>query len=130
MLGERESDFVVFQGMQNRLFGKAQKICLRYFKIGQTYFEICALYFFFAPNGGEKPVTPMFPKLFRIVRYKALVLFRERFDVYAKNRPVLNKHALPCLELRSPVSATAPVQVARGSGIFLGTRAQPGFFGP
>ena len=27
------------------------KICLRYFKIGQTYFEICALYFFFAPNG-------------------------------------------------------------------------------
>ena len=47
MLGERESDFVVFQGMQNRLFGKAQKICLRYFKIGQTYFEICALYFFY-----------------------------------------------------------------------------------
>ena len=84
MLGERESDFVVFQGMQNRLFGKAQKICLRYFKIGQTYFEICALYFLFAPKGGEKPVTPMFPKLFRIVRYKALVLFRERFDVYAK----------------------------------------------
>lgn len=116
MLGERESDFVVFQGMQNRLFGKAQKICLTYF--------------FFSPNGGEKPVTPMFPKLFRIVRYKALVLFKERFDVYAKNRPVLNKHALPCLELRSPVSATAPVQVARGSGIFLGTRAQPGFFGP
>ena len=84
MLGERESDFVVFQGMQNRLFGKTQKICLRYFKICQTYFEICALYFFFAPNGGEKPVTPMFPKLFRIVRYKALVLFRERFDVYAE----------------------------------------------
>ena len=26
-----------------------QKICLRYFKIGQTYFKICALYFFFAP---------------------------------------------------------------------------------
>ena len=42
------------------------------------------MYFFFSPNGGEKPVTPMFPKLFRIVRYKALVLFRERFDVYAK----------------------------------------------
>ena len=28
---------------------RGQKICLRYFKIGQTYFEICALYFLFAP---------------------------------------------------------------------------------
>ena len=31
-----------------RVFG-GQKICLRYFKIGQTYFELCALYFLFAP---------------------------------------------------------------------------------
>ena len=74
---------LVFITVFERVF-RRRKICLRYFKIGQTYFEICALYFFFAPNGGEKPVTPMFPKLFRIVRYKALVLFRERFDVYAK----------------------------------------------
>ena len=28
---------------------RGRKICLRYFKIGRTYFEICALYFLFAP---------------------------------------------------------------------------------
>ncbi len=28
---------------------RGQKICLTYFEIGQTYFELCALYFFFAP---------------------------------------------------------------------------------
>ena len=27
------------------------EICLRYFEIGQTYFELCALYFLFAQRG-------------------------------------------------------------------------------
>ena len=38
----------IFRACFNAVF-RGQKICLRYFKIGQTYFEICALYFFFAP---------------------------------------------------------------------------------
>ena len=37
-----------FKILLERVF-KRQKICLTYFKIGQTYFELCALYFFFAP---------------------------------------------------------------------------------
>ena len=38
----------IFGACFNVVF-RGQKICLRYFKIGQTYFEICALYFLFAP---------------------------------------------------------------------------------
>ena len=38
----------VFQANFERVF-RGQKICLRYFKIGQTYFELRALCFFFAP---------------------------------------------------------------------------------
>jgi len=50
----RESENVrIFQAVFKRVF-RGQKICLRYFKIGQTYFEICALYFFFAPMWGER----------------------------------------------------------------------------
>jgi len=44
--------FPVFPRIFKRSFHpvfKGQKICLRYFEIGQTYFELCALYFFFAP---------------------------------------------------------------------------------
>ena len=41
-----------FAPVFGRVF-REQKICLRYFKIGQTYFEICALYFFFAPMWGK-----------------------------------------------------------------------------
>ena len=37
-----------FPAPAGRVF-RGRKICLRYFKIGQTYFEICALYFLFAP---------------------------------------------------------------------------------
>ena len=50
----RESENVrIFRACFNAVF-RGQKICLRYFKIGQTYFEICALYFFFAPMWGER----------------------------------------------------------------------------
>ena len=50
----RESENVrIFQAVFKRVFSW-RKICLRYFKIGQTYFEICALYFFFAPRGGSE----------------------------------------------------------------------------
>ena len=50
----RESENVrIFQAVFKRVFSW-RKICLRYFKIGQTYFEICALYFFFAPMWGER----------------------------------------------------------------------------
>ena len=42
----------IFGACFNVVF-RGQKICLRYFKIGQTYFEICALYFFFAPTWGK-----------------------------------------------------------------------------
>ena len=50
----RESENVrIFQAVFKRVF-RGRKICLRYFKIGQTYFEICALYFFFAPMWGER----------------------------------------------------------------------------
>ena len=50
----RESENVrIFQAVFKRVF-RWRKICLRYFKIGQTYFEICALYFFFAPMWGER----------------------------------------------------------------------------
>ena len=50
----RESENVrIFQAVFKRVF-RGQKICLRYFKIGKTYFEICALYFFFAPMWGER----------------------------------------------------------------------------
>ena len=37
-----------FPAPAGRVF-RGRKICLRYFKIGRTYFEICALYFLFAP---------------------------------------------------------------------------------
>ena len=48
----RESEKVrIFQAVFKRVF---KKICLRYFKIGHTYFEICALYFLFAPMWGER----------------------------------------------------------------------------
>ena len=48
------SEFIrVFAPVFKRVF-KGQKICLRYFKIGQTYFEICALYFLFAPMWGKR----------------------------------------------------------------------------
>ena len=43
------AEFVCILGTLFRQVFKGQKICLRYFKIGQTYFEICALYFLFAP---------------------------------------------------------------------------------
>ena len=47
--GIKLSEFVhVFRAVFKRVF-RGGKICLRYFKIGQTYFEICALYFLFAP---------------------------------------------------------------------------------
>ena len=58
----------IFGACFNVVF-RGQKICLRYFKIGQTYFEICALYFFFAPMWGKRsenqfpisaPKTPVF----------------------------------------------------------------------
>ena len=50
----RESENVrIFQAVFKQVFSW-RKICLRYFKIGQTYFEICALYFFFAPMWGER----------------------------------------------------------------------------
>ena len=42
----------IFGACLNVVF-RGQKICLRYFKIGQTYFEICALYFFFTPMWGK-----------------------------------------------------------------------------
>ena len=48
--GIKLSEFVhVFRAVFKRVF-RGGKICLRYFKIGQTYFEICALYFFFTPT--------------------------------------------------------------------------------
>ena len=43
----------IFRACFNVVF-RGQKICLRYFKIGQTYFEICALYFFFSPMWGKR----------------------------------------------------------------------------
>ena len=50
----RVSVFVcTFSLIFERVFGR-QKICLRYFKIGQTYFKICALYFFLAPMWGKR----------------------------------------------------------------------------
>ena len=47
------SEFVcVFAPVFKRVF-RGQKIGLRYFKIQGTYFEICALYFFFSPMWGK-----------------------------------------------------------------------------
>ena len=46
---ERCLRFVRIFGACFNVVFRGQKICLRYFKIGQTYFEICALYFLFAP---------------------------------------------------------------------------------
>ena len=45
---ERCLRFVRIFGACFNVVFRGQKICLRYFKIGQTYFEICALYFLFA----------------------------------------------------------------------------------
>ena len=50
---ERCLRFVRIFGACFNVVFRGQKICLRYFKIGQTYFEICALYFFFAPTWGK-----------------------------------------------------------------------------
>ena len=50
---ERYLRFVRIFGACFNVVFRGQKICLRYFKIGQTYFEICALYFFFAPMWGK-----------------------------------------------------------------------------
>ena len=46
--------FVCIFGTVFKIVFRGQKICLRYFKIGQTYFEICALYFFLAPMWGKR----------------------------------------------------------------------------
>ena len=46
---ERCLRFICIFGACFNVVFRGQKICLRYFKIGQTYFEICALYFLFAP---------------------------------------------------------------------------------
>ena len=48
------SVFCLHSGAVFKIVFRGQKICLRYFKIGQTYFEICALYFFFAPMRGKR----------------------------------------------------------------------------
>ena len=47
------SVFCLHSGTVFKIVFRGQKICLRYFKIGQTYFEICALYFLFAPMWGK-----------------------------------------------------------------------------
>ena len=48
------SVFCLYSGTVFKIVFREQKICLRYFKIGQTYFEICALYFFLAPMWGKR----------------------------------------------------------------------------
>ena len=64
---------VVFRGL---------KICLRYFKIGQTYFEICALYFFFAPMWGKYTENQF--SIFRTQeRPFSAPVFRSPMSVYA-----------------------------------------------
>ena len=58
-------------------FSGSKKICLRYFKIGQTYFEICALYFFFSPMWGKQTENQFssFRALNRPFRSQSFLLF-------------------------------------------------------
>ena len=71
----------IFGACFNVVF-RGQKICLRYFKIGQTYFEIYALYFFFAPMWGKRSENQF--SIFRTQeRPFSAPVFRRAMSVYA-----------------------------------------------
>ena len=74
----------IFRACFNAVF-RGQKICLRYFKIGQTYFEICALYFFFTPMWG-KCTENQFSIFHTQERPFSAPVFRRAMSVYAYAR--------------------------------------------
>ena len=79
---ERCLRFVRIFGACSNVVFRGQKICLRYFKIGQTYFEICALYFFFAPMWGKRTENQF--SIFRTQeRPFSAPVFRSPMSVYA-----------------------------------------------
>ena len=74
--------FVRIFGAYFNVVFRGQKICLRYFKIGQTYFELRALYFFFAPMWGKRTENQF--SIFRTQeRPFSAPVFRRAMSVYA-----------------------------------------------